>query len=73
MTVTYRAFKKSKEYRKQKLAVVFKFNRKFVVMGLWRNSKMMRDFTSLDLAIDWFRRIVAEDKELLQHNRERLK
>lgn len=73
MTTTYRAFKKSNEYRKQKLAVVFKFNGKFVVMGLWRNSKMMRDFTSLELAIDWFRRIVAEDKDLLQHNRERLK
>ena len=73
MTITYRAFKRSNEYRKQKLAVVFKFNRKFVVMGLWRKSKMMRDFTSLELAIDWFRRIVAEDKELLQHNRERLK
>ena len=73
MTTTYRAFKKSNEYRKQKLAVVFKFNGKFVVMGLWRKSKMMRDFTSLDMAIDWFRRIVAEDKELLQHNRERLK
>ena len=73
MTTTYRAFKKSNEYRKQKLAVVFKFNGKFVVMGLWRNNKMMRDFTSLELAIDWFRRIVAEDKELLQHNRERLK
>ena len=73
MTITYKGFKKSNEYRKQKLAVVFKFNGKFVVMGLWRKSKMMRDFTSLDLAIDWFRRIVAEDKELLQHNRERLK
>ena len=73
MTTTYRAFKKSNEYRKQKLAVVFKFNGKFVVMGLWRKSKMMRDFASLELAIDWFRRIVAEDKELLQHNRERLK
>ena len=73
MTTTYRAFKKSNEYRKQKLAVVFKFNGKFVVMGLWRNNNMMRDFTSLELAIDWFRRIVAEDKELLQHNRERLK
>ena len=73
MTVPSRAFKKSKEYRKQKLAVVFKFNGKFVVMGLWRKSKMMRDFASLDLAIDWFRRIVAEDKDLLLHNRERLK
>ena len=73
MTTTYRAFKKSNEYRKQKLAVVFKFNGKIVVMGLWRKRKMMRDFTSLDLAIDWFRRIVAEDKDLLQHNRERLK
>ena len=73
MTITYKGFKKSNEYRKQKLAVVFKFNRKFVVMGLWRKRKMMRDFTSLELAIDWFRRIVAEDKELLQHNRERLK
>ena len=73
MTTTYRAFKKSNEYRKQKLAVLFKFNGKFVVMGLWRKSKMMRDFASLELAIDWFRRIVAEDKNLLQHNRERLK
>ena len=73
MTITYKGFKKSNEYRKQKLAVVFKFNKKFVVMGLWRNNNMMRDFTSLELAIDWFRRIVAEDKELLQHNRERLK
>ena len=73
MTITYRAFKKSNEYRKQKLAVVFKFNGKFVVMGLWRKREMMRDFASLNLAIDWFRRIVAEDKELLQHNRERLK
>ena len=73
MTITYRAFKQSNEYRKQKLAVVFKFNGKIVVMGLWRKRKMMRDFTSLDLAIDWFRRIVAEDKDLLQHNRERLK
>ena len=73
MTTTYRAFKKSNEYRKQKRAVVFKFNGKFVVMGLWRNDKMMRDFTSLELAIDWFRRVVAEDKDLLQHNRERLK
>ena len=73
MTITYRAFKKSNEYRKQKLAVVFKFNGKFVVMGLWRKSKMMRDFTSLELAIDSYRRILAEDKELLQHNRERLK
>ena len=73
MTITYKGFKKSNEYRKQKLAVVFKFNRKFVVMGLWRKRKMMRDFTSLDLAVDWFRRIVAEDKDLLQHNRERLK
>ena len=73
MTTTYRAFKKSNEYRKQKLAVVFKFNGKFVVMGLWRKRNMMRDFTSLELAIDWFRRIIAEDKELLQHNRERLK
>ena len=73
MTITYKGFKKSNEYRKQKLAVVFKFNRKFVVMGLWRKKKMMRDFTSLDLAIDWFRRIVAEDKDLLLHNRERLK
>ena len=73
MTITYKGFKKSNEYRKQKLAIVFKFNRKFVVMGLWRKRKMMRDFTSLDLAVDWFRRIVAEDKDLLQHNRERLK
>ena len=73
MTITYRAFKNSKEYRKQKLAVVFKFDGKFVVMGLWRKSKMMRDFTSLELAIDWFRRIVAEDKNLLLHNRKRLK
>ena len=73
MTITYKGFKKSNEYRKQKLAVVFKFNKKIVVMGLWRKDKMMRDFTSLELAIDWFRRIVAEDKDLLQHNRERLK
>ena len=73
MTTTYRAFKKSNEYRKQKIAVVFRFNKKIVVMGLWRKSKMMRDFTSLELAIDWFRRIVAEDKDLLLHNRERLK
>ena len=73
LTVTYKGFKKSNEYRKQKLAVVFKFNGKFVVMGLWRKSKMMRDFTSIELAIDWFRRIVAEDKDLLLHNRERLK
>ena len=73
MTITYKEFKKSNEYRKQKLAVVFKFNGKFVVMGLWRKKKMMMDFTSLELAVDWFRRIVAEDKELLQHNRERLK
>lgn len=73
LTTTYRAFKKSNEYRKQKLAVVFKFNGKFVVVGLWRKSEMMRDFTSLELAIDWFSRIVAEDKDLLQHNRERLK
>ena len=73
MTITYKGFKKSNEYRKQKLAVVFKFNKKIVVMGLWRKSNMMRDFTSLDLAIDWFRRIVAEDKDLLLHNRERLK
>ena len=35
--------------------------------------EMMRDFTSLELAVDWFRRIVAEDKDLLLHNRERLK
>ena len=74
MTITYREFKNSKEYRKQKLAVVFKFDGKFVVMGLWRKKKkMMRDFTSLELAVDWFRRIVAEDKDLLLHNRERLK
>ena len=73
MTITYKGFKKSNEYRKQKLAVVFKFNGKFVVMGLLRKSKMTRDFTSLELAVDWFRRIVAEDKDLLQHNRERLK
>ena len=73
MTITYKGFKKSNEYRKQKLAVVFKFNKKIVVMGLWRKDKMMRDFTSLELAIDWFRRIVAEDKDLLQHNRERVK
>ena len=73
MTITYKGFKKSNEYRKQKLAVVFKFNKKIVVMGLWRKSKMMRDFTSLELAVDWFRRIVAEDKDLLLHNRERLK
>lgn len=73
MTTTYRAFKKSNEYRKQKLAVVFKFNGRFVVMGLWRKNKIMRDFVSLELAVDWFRRIVAEDKDLLQHNRERLK
>ena len=73
MTITYKGFKKSNEYRKQKLAVVFRFNKKIVVMGLWRKKEMMRDFTSIELAIDWFRRIVAEDKELLQHNRERLK
>ena len=73
MTITYKGFKKSNEYRKQKLAVVFKFKRKFVVMGLWRKRNMMRDFTSLELAVDWFRRIVAEDKDLLLHNRERLK
>lgn len=73
LTTTYRAFKKSNEYRKQKLAVVFKFNGRFVVMGLWRKSKMLRDFTSFELAVDWFRRIVAEDKDLLLHNRERLK
>ena len=73
MTVTYKGFKRSNEYRKQKLAVVFRFNKKIVVMGLWRKKEMMRDFTSLELAIDWFRRIVAEDKDLLQHNRERLK
>ena len=73
MTITYKGFKKSNEYRKQKLAVVFRFNKKIVVMGLWRKKKMMRDFTSIELAIDWFRRIVAEDKDLLQHNRERLK
>ena len=73
MTITYKGFKRSNEYRKQKVAVVFKFNKKIVVMGLWRKSKMMRDFTSLELAVDWFRRIVAEDKDLLLHNRERLK
>ena len=73
MTITYKGFKKSNEYRKQKLAVVFRFNKKIVVMGLWRKDSMMRDFTSLELAIDWFRRIVAEDKDLLQHNREKLK
>ena len=73
LTITYKGFKKSNEYRKQKLAVVFKFNKKIVVMGLWRKKEMMRDFTSLDLAVDWFRRIVAEDKDLLLHNRERLK
>ena len=73
MTITYKGFKRSNEYRKQKLAVVFKFNKKIVVMGLWRKKEMMRDFTSLELAIDWFRRIVAEDKDLLLHNRERLK
>lgn len=73
MTITYKGFKKSNEYRKQKLAVVFRFNKKIVVMGLWRKKEMMRDFTSLELAIDWFRRIVAEDKDLLLHNRERLK
>ena len=73
MTITYKGFKKSNEYRKQKLAVVFRFNKKIVVMGLWRKKEMMRDFTSLDLAVDWFRRIVAEDKDLLLHNRERLK
>ena len=73
MTITYKGFKRSNEYRKQKLAVVFKFNKKIVVMGLWRKSKMMRDFTSLELAVDWFRRIVVEDKDLLLHNRERLK
>ena len=73
MTITYKGFKRSNEYRKQKIAVVFKFNKKIVVMGLWRKKEMMRDFTSLELAIDWFRRIVAEDKDLLLHNRERLK
>ena len=73
LTITYKGFKKSNEYRKQKLAVVFRFNKKIVVMGLWRKKKMMRDFTSLELAVDWFRRIVAEDKDLLLHNRERLK
>ena len=73
LTITYKGFKKSNEYRKQNVAVVFKFNKKIVVMGLWRKRNMMRDFTSLELAVDWFRRIVAEDKELLQHNRERLK
>ena len=73
MTITYKGFKKSNEYRKQKIAVVFRFNRKIVVMGLWRKKEMMRDFTSIELAVDWFRRIVAEDKDLLLHNRERLK
>ena len=73
MTITYKGFKRSNEYRKQKVAVVFKFNKKIVVMGLWRKRNMMRDFTSLELAVDWFRRIVVEDKDLLQHNRERLK
>ena len=73
MTITYKGFKRSNEYRKQKIAVVFKFNKKIVVMGLWRKNEMMRDFTSLELAVDWFRRIVAEDKDLLLHNRERLK
>ena len=73
MTITYKGFKKSNEYRKQKFAVVFRFNKKIVVMGLWRKKEMMRDFTSLELAVDWFRRIVAEDKDLLLHNRERLK
>ena len=73
MTITYKGFKKSNEYRKQKLAVVFRFNKKIVVMGLWRKKEMMRDFTSLEMAVDWFRRIVAEDKDLLTHNRERLK
>ena len=73
LTITYKGFKKSNEYRKQKLAVVFRFNKKIVVMGLWRKKEMMKDFTSLELAVDWFRRIVAEDKDLLLHNRERLK
>ena len=73
MTITYKGFKRSNEYRKQKLAVVFRFNKKIVVMGLWRKDRMMRDFTSIELAVDWFRRIVAEDKDLLLHNRERLK
>ena len=73
MTITYKGFKKSNEYRKQKLAVVFRFNKKIVVMGLWRKKEMMRDFKSIGLAVDWFRRIVAEDKDLLIHNRERLK
>ena len=73
MTITYKGFKKSNEYRKQKLAVVFRFNKKIVVMGLWRKKEMMRDFTSLEPAVDWLRRIVAEDKDLLLHNRERLK
>ena len=73
MTITYKGFKRSNEYRKQKIAVVFKFNKKIVVMGLWRKNEMMRDFKSIELAVDWFRRIVAEDKDLLLHNRERLK
>ena len=73
MKVTSIGFKKSNENRKQKIAVVLKFNGKFDDMGRWRDRQMMRDFTSLELAVDWFRRIVAEDKELLQHNRERLK
>ena len=73
MTITYKGFKRSNEYRKQKVAVVFKFNKKIVAMGLWRKRNMMSDFTSLELAVDWFRRIVAEDKDLLLHNRERLK
>ena len=73
MTITYKGFKRSNEYRKQKLAVVFKFNKKIVVMGLWRKRNMMKDFTSLELAVEWFRRIVVEDKDLLLHNRERLK
>ena len=59
--------------RLRKAGIVFKFNKKIVVMGLWRKKNMMMDFTSLELAVDWFRRIVAEDKDLLLHNRERLK
>lgn len=74
MIVTYKDFKRSSEYRKQKIAVVFRFHSRYVVMGLWKNSfKMTREFTTWPMAYPWFKRMVKECSDELQHNKERHK
>ena len=54
--VTLNEFVKTREYRRQRDVVVFRFCDKICVMGLWGNCFLAsREFNDMDDAIDGFR------------------